>query len=415
MPKPPKRILYIEDNYENKLLVRRILESEGFEVIEAEDGLSGIETARRENPDLILMDINIPGIDGYEAATKIKGVSEHADTPIIAITASALHGDKERSIAAGCDGFIQKPINVERFPEQIREFIGGKRETLNSSEESRYLREYSRKLVDRLEEKIRDLTRANEELKELDKMKDEFLQNLSHELRTPLTPIKGYIEMLKSRELGNLNQIQFETLDAMEKSVSRLSNMIEGLLELAGLETRDLRFPMQEVSLADILDEVAKNSEAMVSRKGVAFGSNIPPVGGLIVGNREKLLKAFSNLMENAAKFTPRGGRVELCLERVDAPSVLENIGDPDRDEIPRGDYYQVDISDTGIGIPSEFHKKVFERFYQVDGSLTRKFEGVGLGLAVARKIIENHYGRIVLKSVPGKGSVFSVILPVVD
>ncbi|MDP8225490.1 MAG: response regulator [Candidatus Lernaella stagnicola] len=159
-----KKILYIEDNVENKLLVRRLLQASGYEVFEADDGLEGIEMAAQVKPDLIIMDINLPGMDGYEATTKIKGHDNLRHVPIVALTAYAMKGDREKSLAAGCDGYLQKPIDPDTFVATIEEFLFGKRETIEPDEQLHYLKKYSQQLVSRLEEKIRELIRKNEEL-----------------------------------------------------------------------------------------------------------------------------------------------------------------------------------------------------------------------------------------------------------
>jgi CheY-like chemotaxis protein len=117
-------ILYIEDDYANRALIRRVLEAEGYRVLEAEDGPQGIEVAQRERPALILIDINMPGMDGYEVTTRMRGVDELCAVPIIALTANVMLGDREKTLAAGCSGYIQKPIDVDRLPGQVAAFLG---------------------------------------------------------------------------------------------------------------------------------------------------------------------------------------------------------------------------------------------------------------------------------------------------
>jgi two-component system, cell cycle response regulator DivK len=117
------KILHVEDNPENRALVRALLEAEGYALVEAEDGLSGIEAALREEPALILLDINLPGVDGYEVGVILKSFPTLAGTPIIAVTAYAMDGDRQRTLVAGCDGYIQKPIDVDEFPHQVAEFL----------------------------------------------------------------------------------------------------------------------------------------------------------------------------------------------------------------------------------------------------------------------------------------------------
>lgn len=175
-----QKILYVEDNMENKKLVRRILEANDYIVIEADDGLSSIRMAKEENPDLILMDMGIPGMDGYEATTRIKAIPELTQTPIVALTARVMEGDRERSLTAGCDGYISKPIDVRKFPDVILSFLNGKKEHVPRTEEPYFLKEYSRKLVSRLENKIMELEDKNRKLEEQSQeMQDIYLNVIS--------------------------------------------------------------------------------------------------------------------------------------------------------------------------------------------------------------------------------------------
>jgi signal transduction histidine kinase/CheY-like chemotaxis protein len=156
------KILHVEDNRENRMLVRAVLEAEGYTVIDAEDGLSGIEAAIREEPALILLDVNLPAVDGYEVAAIIKSFPAFATTPVIAVTAYAMEGDRQRTLVAGCDGYIQKPIDVDAFPRQIAEFLQGKRERVEEKEQSVYLRELNQRLVYRLVNQVEELKRLNQ-------------------------------------------------------------------------------------------------------------------------------------------------------------------------------------------------------------------------------------------------------------
>jgi signal transduction histidine kinase len=156
------KILYIEDNRENRMLVRAILEAEGYTIVDAEDGLAGIEAAVREEPALILLDVNLPAIDGYEVVAVIKSFPAFATTPVIAVTAYAMEGDRQRTLVAGCDGYIQKPIDVDAFPRQVEEFLHGKREHVEERELGIYLRELNQRLVYRLVNQVEELKRLNQ-------------------------------------------------------------------------------------------------------------------------------------------------------------------------------------------------------------------------------------------------------------
>ncbi len=161
-PDQKTKILYIEDNRENRLLVRAVLEAAGYILVDAEDGLAGIEAAIREEPALILLDINLPGVDGYEIVAILKSFPNLASTPVVALTAYAMQGDRQRTLVAGCDGYIQKPIDVDAFPRQVAEFLGGKRERVESRDEGVYLRELNQRLVYRLLNQVEELKRLNQ-------------------------------------------------------------------------------------------------------------------------------------------------------------------------------------------------------------------------------------------------------------
>jgi signal transduction histidine kinase len=155
------KILHVEDNPDNRMLVRSVLAPAGYTVVEAPDGLSGIEAALREQPAVILLDINLPGVDGYEVVAILRSFPHLADTPIIAVTAYAMAGDRERTLVAGCDGYIEKPIDVDRLADQVSQFLGGKRERVQDGKEGVYLRELNQHLVYRLLQRVEDLKRLN--------------------------------------------------------------------------------------------------------------------------------------------------------------------------------------------------------------------------------------------------------------
>ena len=156
------KILYIEDNPENRMLVRALLESEGYTIVEAEEGLAGIEAALREQPALILLDINLPGVDGYEVGVILKSFPSLKQVPVVAVTAYAMEGDRQRTLVAGCDGYIAKPIDADAFPSQVADFLRGKREWVEEQEAPTYLRELNQRLVYRLVNQVEELKRLNQ-------------------------------------------------------------------------------------------------------------------------------------------------------------------------------------------------------------------------------------------------------------
>jgi signal transduction histidine kinase/CheY-like chemotaxis protein len=194
------KILYIEDNRENRLLVRAVLEAAGYLIVDAEDGLAGIEAAIREEPSLILLDINLPGVDGYEIVAILKSFPNLTSTPVVALTAYAMQGDRQRTLVAGCDGYIQKPIDVDAFPRQVAEFLGGKRERVESRDEGVYLRELNQRLVYRLLNQVEELKRLNQHFVR----RASQLEDLHHAMQdiTSELGVAGMLEKL----LGGLSQ-----------------------------------------------------------------------------------------------------------------------------------------------------------------------------------------------------------------
>lgn len=190
------KILYVEDNPLNISMIRRILESRGYDVVAANDGLSGVDLAQTEHPDLVLMDINMPGLDGYEASTMLKGLPSMEHIPIVAFTAKATKGERERMLAAGCDGYISKTTSPQELIEQIEAYLRGKRERLSEAEQHTSARAYQRRLVERLQEKINGLTQANEELTLINNVARAFTSTLN------LNELLGLITQLVEETLG---------------------------------------------------------------------------------------------------------------------------------------------------------------------------------------------------------------------
>src|SRR5512147_3064573 len=199
------RILHIEDDPANRLLVRKLLASSGFDVIDAVDGLDGIRKACAELPDLVLVDIAIPGLDGYEVTLRLRSEPTLRSTPIVAITAE---GNRDTSLAVGCDGYLQKPIDARSFVDTIGGYLGGHREQTSPDRTRKHLRQQSQRIVSHLENKIAELEGANARLTDMDRARRKFYRNVTHELSTPMTPIVGYVKLLRDGELGPLERAQ---------------------------------------------------------------------------------------------------------------------------------------------------------------------------------------------------------------
>jgi signal transduction histidine kinase/DNA-binding response OmpR family regulator len=257
----------------------------------------------------------------------------------------------------------------------------------------RIILEDERSVRERLERSRAELEEANEKLKELDQMKSEFLNTVSHELRTPLTAIKAFAEILLDNE-GEDQETQVEFLGIINKEADRLTRLINNLLDLSRIEAGRMNWHFEPADLEEVVSAACDTLRLSAEKKGVEYVVEHQAEGGLPVhSDYDKLVQVMTNLVGNALKFTPTGGRVTISSRRV-------------------GDKAEVVIAYSGMGIAPEFHAKIFEKFGQVDTSETREIKGSGLGLPIARSIVEAHKGTLTVDSDVGKGARFIVRLP---
>lgn len=251
-----------------------------------------------------------------------------------------------------------------------------------------------RKNEDALKKYAEEVSIKNEQLKSLDMMKDEFISNISHELRTPMNSIKGFAEVLHSESVGTINPGQKKALDRIINASYKLEKLIDSLLYMASSkkETFSCSFSMVDLNL--LLEDIYSNLLQDADSKGIRMSMDIVSSIPEIEGNEDHLGKVFWNLLNNAIKFTSRGGSVSLKASLI-------------------GDQVHISVEDNGIGIPEEKLASVFDDFYQVDGSPTRKYGGAGIGLFISKKIISTHGGDIWVESSEDKGTMVHVILPV--
>jgi len=401
------KILYVEDDPGSQTLVSRVLAAEGYRVVLANNGLEGIDVATREHPDLILMDINIGDLDGYEVTTKLRSVEELQHVPIIALTANVLKGDRERALIAGCDGYISKPIDVDEFPRQIEAFLQGHRETVPSDQQVDYLTRYSQQLVEHLESKVIELKKANRELQRLEKMKSDFIILSAHELRTPLTTAYGYARMLLTTEAIKSpteegGQVQYFA-QKIFNAINRLNEVVNDILNIALIQSNQMKLEIETVSLEKVVNSALIELNPL--EKGRDLVINIdPPLANLplVEGDENRLRQVFWNLLSNAVKFTPDGGSITV---------------DGHADET----HVYIQVRDSGIGIPKEDQSKIFDSFYVTRDTAYHSSSkvafsggGMGIGLSIVRGIVEAHHGDVWVESsgIPGEGANFVVKLP---
>ncbi len=406
-------ILNVEDIPENRHLVRRILESEGYHVVDAVNALEGIEKAVEVNPDLILMDINLPDLDGFTAVTRIRSFSDLRSVPIIALTARNISDDRERARAIGCDGYLNKPIDFEELVTAVARHIqiGHKVEGVITKREY-YLQEQNLALIEELERKFSELQIAYDRLKHLEEAKSNFISVASHELRTPLTVIHSYTQMLQVLPAIQADEGAKELLAGVVKGTTRLREIIDDMVSVIRMELTDKNFDFTPISLRSIINKIKTEHTSVLTERQLMLEVEVAKDLPMVNGDFGQLHSALARIVNNAIKYTPDNGRITVSVR------LLEKADTEDQS------FVEVVVADTGVGIDLDKQKLIFDKFSTAENVAlhsTSKTQfmggGAGLGLTIAKGIIESHNGRIWVESEgfdPEKlpGSKFFVLLP---
>ena len=258
------------------------------------------------------------------------------------------------------------------------------------------LQRANEELEARVLDRTLELEHALNRLAEMNQLKSNFVSNVSHELRTPLTHLKGYIELLEDEALGDLTPQQADAVRVMKKAEGRLGNLIEDLIQFAAYSRGSLDVQMNPLNLLDILKDVLEKAQYRCDEKGLTFQSKIPPNIPPVIADAQKLPWVLLQMIDNAVKFTPKGGNVQFGV-------------------IPTDRLVKLYIFDTGIGIAPEKVDEIFEPFHQLDSSSTRRYGGTGMGLAMARQIVTEHGSDISVRAKDGEGSYFEFALSIAD
>lgn len=408
------KVLYIEDNQYNLLLVKKILEANNFAFYEAKTGFEGIEKAKEIQPDLILMDINLPDLSGLDVTTKIRTIPNFDKIKIIAITAEVGEGGREKALAAGCDGFISKPID-STFLKKLNDFISGKNEKLEQGTEVKYLRQYSRELIDKLLIKYEELEKSNRELENtlkiiqevnqklilLNKMEENFVAISSHELRTPVVVVKGFIDLIADGAFGELNPKLEEIIKVLQININRLIKTIEDITNFANLKDGVSSTTLTEVNIVDFLKTIFDQYSTKFAERKLSYNFESHVTNPIVAAETTLLSQAINNLITNAIKYTPDLGSITL--------GVVEDFAQ-----------YKIYVRDTGIGIEKQYLERIFDKFFTIQDSshyFSGEYEfmagGKGLGLSIVKNIARIHQGNTWAESEgKNKGSTFYFTIP---
>jgi two-component system sensor histidine kinase/response regulator len=334
----------------------------------------------------IVTDIKMPGVDGLVLLSHIKEL--RPETPTLLITGHGEHDLAIQALRKGAYDFIQKPIDRDYFVASLRRAIESYRLHQQVQEQQKELERYARSLESQVEERTRELVEANA-------AKDTFLALASHELRTPLTSLKGMIQLLARRQQKHGGATPDIELANMERSVRRMEILVNDLLSTSLLDTGKFTLHRKRGDLGElcrrILDEYAAGTHVPVIL-------SVPPEPLIAEVDVERISQVVLNLLSNAAKYSPRDTPVSMTLQR-------------------REDTGSISVQDQGVGMPAEQVAHIFDRFYHIPGLERQSGSsvGLGLGLYVASRIVEQHGGSIEVQSSPGQGSTLSVILPLAD
>ena len=260
-----------------------------------------------------------------------------------------------------------------------------------------------------------EIKKTNIKLEKLERLKSEFISIVSHELRTPITSIKNSLDMMLSHRMGEITATQDNFLNLAKRNVERLSGIINDLLDLSKIEAGKMEYRFEPCNILDPIKFVISTCDNMAQKKNINIILKTAKKNFKIYGDSDKIEQILTNLVSNAIKFTEENGKVTVEVEEITTESLHQSIimlNTEDKTSL-KGNYIKISVKDTGIGIKEEDIPKVFDKFQQIESSLSRTVGGTGLGLPIAKQLVEKHGGKIWLKSEFQKGTTFSFIIPV--
>jgi len=387
-------LLAIDDDPDNRAFLTKAVSKQGFEVVTAPNATQARRQLDGRRPALIFLDVQMPEESGLALLPQM--LRDFPDAVVVMMTAYGSEQVAAEALRGGADDYIAKPIDLQRL-----------RELLERNLEKQRLRAERQSLVARLKDSNRYLMRqhaalrradeeilqVNRQLEQSNRYKSEFLANMSHELRTPLNAILGFSEILLDLTMNLTPGERTEFLRNIHSSGQHLLGLINDILDLAKIEAGKMELKAEDLRVSEALQEVTAILEPMARQQGLQLITIGAVEASVIKADRSKFKQVLYNLLSNAVKFTPPPGQITITVK--DAPDQLT-----------------VSVQDTGIGMKGEDLPKLFREFEQIDGSYTRRYQGTGLGLALCRRFVQMHGGRIWAESKFGKGSTFTFTIP---
>jgi signal transduction histidine kinase len=368
-------LLVVDDDEANCNMLARRLEHQGYTVAKATSGPTALEMMRKQMFDLVLLDIMMPEMDGYEVLERIKSDPRLEHIPVIVISAlSELHA-VVRCIEMGAADHLSKPIDSARLKARIIACLDKKRDH------------------DREALLFSQLQESHLRLQAMERQREDLTRMVVHDLRTPLTSVIAGMQSLEG--VGELNAIQMEMVGIAIMGGQTLLGMINNLLDVEKLESNSMQLVYTELSVPDLVTAAVAQVSSLADSNQLTIVKEIADDVPLLCADEDKLLRTLVNLLGNAIKFTPTGGTVTVQVHQIDGGKSVE-----------------FSVADTGEGIPPEAFGRIFEKFGQVESREGGRKMSTGLGLTFCKLAVEAHVGHIGVESIPGSGSTFTFSIP---
>lgn len=407
-PEPKVDVLLVDDRIENLIALEAVLESLGQNLVKVQSGEAALKYLLENDVAVILLDVQMPGMDGFETARLIRLRERSQHIPIIFLTAFN-EGDDLQSLGytLGAVDYLYKPINSTILTSKVSVFIELFKKNLE-------VQQQAAQLIAKNAEIMRAQA-ARQQAEEANRLKDEFLAIVSHEVRTPLNSILGWSQLLLKREFDAATTRR--ALETIARNAQAQAELIEDILDISRLMRGKVELSVQSIDLASLIHAAIESISPQAEAKSIQLSMHLDSTLPEIPADPVRLRQIVWNLLTNAIKFTPEGGQVEIRVSLVaDHLSVEDNeeLVTKDKKTRTHAHYAQISITDTGIGIAPEILPHVFDHFWQADSSATRAHGGLGLGLAIVRQLVELHCGRIyALSEGHHRGATFTVQLPI--
>ena len=365
------KLLIVDDSSNNRAAISYWLDEENYEILHAVDGISTLKLVEAFVPDIILLDYNLPGIDGVAVCQKIRSNNRLPFIPIIMMSSYSPEANV-MALEQGADEFIAMPVMPTELKSRIRAMLRLKEAVSRSIE----------------------LTKQNKKFQELDRIKSNFISKVSHELRTPLQAILGYTDILLQGLQGELNYPQKLMIKQVQEGGEQLLNLISQLLDFENAEKGSVSISTEIFTVENIFNYLSQVMNPIAIKKKIKLNFVTENKNIQLESDKEMAQKILLNIISNSIKFSNEETKVLISAKEVDK------------------EFVEFKVQDEGIGIEKSNIAYIFDKFWQVDDSLTRAYGGLGIGLALVKKLVTLLGGQILVASKPNKGSTFKILLP---